>query len=135
MLQSEIANANGQNGGISTAVEEPGSIEHYGADVEATQSLDSLEPSLQLTHKDIDDEVLNDLNNTSTLTAEDTYVTSPHKTPAIPKMAERVRLKCASKIDGDNVTAMDLRNTEVYFEYIFQKIYSLSCVCVCLHFR
>ncbi|TMW41305.1 hypothetical protein DOY81_013616 [Sarcophaga bullata] len=118
LLQSEIANANGQNGGISTAVEEPGSIEHYGADVEATQSLDSLEPSLQLTHKDIDDEVLNDLNNTSTLTAEDTYVTSPHKTPAIPKMAERVRLKCASKIEGDNVTAMDLRNTEIKNENI-----------------
>ncbi|XP_023291996.2 colorectal mutant cancer protein isoform X1 [Lucilia cuprina] len=113
LLQSEIANANGHNGGISTAVEEPGSIEHYGADVEATQSLDSLEPSLQLTHKDVDDEVLNDLNNTSTLTAEDTYVTSPHKIPAIPKMAERVRLKCASKIEGDNITAMDLRNNEI----------------------
>ncbi|KAM7364607.1 colorectal mutant cancer protein isoform 2-T2 [Cochliomyia hominivorax] len=111
LLQSEIANGN--NGGISTVVEEPASIEHYAADVEATQSLDSLEPSLQLTHKDVDDEVLNDLNNTSTLTAEDTYVTSPHKIPAIPKMAERVRLKCASKIDGDNITAMDLRNNEI----------------------
>ncbi|XP_073818964.1 colorectal mutant cancer protein isoform X2 [Musca autumnalis] len=111
LLQSEV-NANCTAGVVvGSAVEEPPSIEHFGADV-ATQSLDS--PSLQLTHKDVDDQVLNDLNNTSTLTAvEDTYVTSPHKTPAIPKMAERVRLKCASKTEIDNVTAMDLRNMEI----------------------
>lgn len=111
LLQSEV-NANCTSGiAVGSAVEEPPSIEHFGADV-ATQSLDS--PSLQLTHKDIDDQVLNDLNNTSTLTAvEDTYVTSPHKTPAIPKMAERVRLKCASKTEVDNITGMDLRNMEV----------------------
>lgn len=108
LLQSEV-NAN-CTAVISSAVEEPPSIEHFGVDV-VTQSLDS--PSLQLTHKDVDDQILNDLNNTSTITAEDTYVTSPHKSPAIPKMAERVRLKCASKSEVENVTALDLRNMEV----------------------
>ncbi|XP_061395644.1 colorectal mutant cancer protein [Musca vetustissima] len=111
LLQSEV-NANCTTGvGVGSAVEEPPSIEHFGADV-ATQSLDS--PSLQLTHKDVDDQELNDLNNTSTLTAvEDPYVTSPHKIPAIPKMAERVRLKCASKSEMDNITGIDLRNMEI----------------------
>lgn len=85
--------------------------------------MDSLEPSLQLTHKDVDDVELNDLNNTSTLTAtmdgkevlQQTYITSPHKMSAIPRMAERVKLKCASKNENSdtNITAMDLRNTEV----------------------
>ncbi|XP_059218622.1 colorectal mutant cancer protein isoform X3 [Stomoxys calcitrans] len=108
LLQSEV-NANCPDGGIGLAVVEPPNIELFGADV-GTQSLDS--PSLQLTHKDLDDQMLNDFNNTSTLTADDTYVTSPHKSPAIPKMAERVRLKCASKTEGDNITAIDLRNIE-----------------------
>ncbi|XP_075152108.1 colorectal mutant cancer protein isoform X2 [Haematobia irritans] len=106
LLQSEV-NANCTAIGVSSAVEEPTNIV---ADV-GTQSLES--PSLQLTHKDFEDDMLNDLNNTSTLTAEDTYVKSPHKSPAIPKMAERVRLKCASKTDVDNVTALDLRNVEI----------------------
>lgn len=78
------------------------------------------QPSNNNNHNvNVDDLELNDLNNASTLTAEDTYVTSPHKIPAIPKMAERIRLKCASKNDIENITAMDLRNKEVskYFTY------------------
>ncbi|KAL9891619.1 uncharacterized protein ACN427_007946 isoform 1-T1 [Glossina fuscipes fuscipes] len=122
LLQSEIANAN--TTGVSNAVEEPQNIQHYRAEVEATQSLESIEPttmhllSTQAYKGGGEDEEelyddFNDFNNTSTLTAEDTYVTSPHKKPAVPKMAERIRLKCASKSEAENITALDLRNTEL----------------------
>uniref|UniRef100_A0A1A9WY38 MCC-bdg_PDZ domain-containing protein n=1 Tax=Glossina brevipalpis TaxID=37001 RepID=A0A1A9WY38_9MUSC len=122
LLQSEIANANTTD--VSNVVEEPQNIEHYRPEVETTQSLESIEPTTMhllstQTYKGggEDEEELyddfNDFNNTSTLTAEDTYVTSPHKKPAVPKMAERIRLKCASKPEADNITAMDLRNTEL----------------------
>lgn len=132
LLQSEISISNNNNLGVSQTVEESPMIEYYKPDMELNQSISIMETSnlkgsisprplnkkyhnlnSNSNNANIDDIELNDLNNASTLTAEDTYVTSPHKTPAIPKMAERIRLRCASKSDMENITAMDLRNKEV----------------------